>query len=80
MKKQYLFTLLLLSILVIAFAATAGSGRSDNASPTPPAIGTVLDDFKLPDLNGAERSLNSLKGKNGAVLIFISVQCMFSND
>ena len=47
--------------------------------PAPPAIGTAIDDFKLPDTNGAERSLNALKGKNGAVLIFISVQCPVSN-
>jgi peroxiredoxin len=79
MKKQHLFSLFLLSILVIAFAAVAGSGRNDSELPAPPAIGATLDDFKLPDLNGAERSLNSLKGKNGAVLIFISVQCPVSN-
>jgi peroxiredoxin len=79
MKKQHVFSLFFVSVLVIAVAAVAGSGRSDNASPTPPAIGTILDDFKLPDINGPERSLNSLKGKNGAVLIFISVQCPVSN-
>jgi peroxiredoxin len=79
MKKQYSFSLLLASILIVAFAAVAGSGRNDNDLPAPPAIGTVLDDFKLPDLDGTERSLNSIKGKNGAVLIFISVQCPVSN-
>jgi len=79
MKKQHLFSLFLLSILVIAVAAVAGSGRSDNGLPAPPAIGSTLEDFKLPDVTGGERTLNSLKGKNGAVLIFISVQCPVSN-
>jgi peroxiredoxin len=79
MKKQYSFSLLLASILIVAFAAVAGSGRNNNDLPAPPAIGTVLDDFKLPDLDGTERSLNSIKGKSGAVLIFISVQCPVSN-
>jgi peroxiredoxin len=78
MKKHYALPLFLVSIIIIAFAAVAGSGRT-NDLPAPPAIGTAIDDFKLPDVNGAERSLNALKGKNGTVLIFISVQCPVSN-
>jgi peroxiredoxin len=76
--KKYSLPLLLASILVIAFAAVAGSGSTSDL-PAPPAIGTVIEDFKLPDTDGAERSLKSLAGKNGAVLIFISVQCPVSN-
>jgi len=79
MKKTYALPLFLASILFIAFAAIAGSGRNGNDLPAPPAIGTTIDDFKLPDTDGAERSLKSLTGKNGAVLIFISVQCPVSN-
>ena len=79
MKKNYALILALVSILIVAFAAVAGSGRNANDLPVPPAIGTIIDDFKLPDTDGAERSLNALKGKNGAVLIFISVQCPVSN-
>ena len=78
MKKHYALTLFLAAIMIVAFAAVAGSGSTSDL-PAPPAIGTVLDDFKLPDTDGAERSLNALKGKNGAVLIFISVQCPVSN-
>lgn len=78
MKKNYALPLFLASILIVAFAAVAGSGR-DNDLPAPPAIGTTIDDFKLPDTDGAEHSLKSLTGKNGAVLIFISVQCPVSN-
>ncbi len=39
------------------------------------AVGSALENFKLTDTNGAEKSFNDLKGKNGAVLIFLSVQC-----
>ncbi len=78
MKKYYALSLFLASIIVIAFAAVAGSGGTSDL-PAPPAIGTTIDDFKLPDTNGAEHSLKSLTGKHGAVLIFISVQCPVSN-
>ena len=76
--KKYSLPLFLAAILVIAFAAVAGSGSTSDL-PAPPAIGTVIEDFKLPDTNGAEHSLKSLTGKNGAILIFISVQCPVSN-
>jgi peroxiredoxin len=78
MKKYYALSLFLASIIVIAFAAVAGSGGTSDLA-APPAIGTTIDDFKLPDTNGAEHSLKSLTGKHGAVLIFISVQCPVSN-
>src|SRR4030088_148715 len=79
MKKNYALPPFLASILIVAFAAVAGSGRNGSDLPAPPAIGTMIDDFKLPDADGAEHSLKSLTGKNGAVLIFIAVQCPVSN-
>ena len=78
MKKHYALTLFLAAIIIVAFAAVAGSGSTSDL-PNPPAIGTMIDDFKLPDTDGAEHSLKSLTGKNGAVMIFISVQCPVSN-
>jgi peroxiredoxin len=58
----------------------AGSGRTgDDATLVAPPIGATIEDFKLADADGKEHSLNSLKGKNGSVLIFISVQCPISN-
>ncbi len=79
MKKHYALSLFLASLLIVAFAAVAGSGRNSNDLPAPPAIGTVIEDFKLPDTAGTEHSLSSLKGKNGAVLIFIATRCPVSN-
>jgi peroxiredoxin len=78
MKKHFALPLFLASIVIIAFAAVAGSGSTSDL-PAPPAIGTIIDDFKLPDADGAEHSLKSLAGKNGAVLIFIATKCPVSN-
>ena len=77
--KKYGLLLFLASLVIIAFAAIAGSGRNSNDLPAPPAIGTMIEDFKLPDADGKEHSLNSLKGKNGTVLIFIATKCPVSN-
>ena len=79
MKKQYAISLFVGSLLIVALAAVAGSGRNPGDLPAPPAIGAMIDDFKLPDADGAEHTLNSLKGKNGAVIIFIATRCPVSN-
>ncbi|HZI47232.1 MAG TPA: thioredoxin family protein [Pyrinomonadaceae bacterium] len=79
MKKQYAVSLLVASLVVIALAAVAGSGRTDNDVPAPPTIGTVIDDFKLPDTDGKDHSLKSLAGSKGAVVIFIATKCPVSN-
>ena len=39
------------------------------------AAGSTVENFKLVDTNGAEKSLNDLKGKNGAIIVFVSAQC-----
>src|ERR1043166_2226858 len=79
MRKQYAVSLLVASLVVIALAAVAGSGRPDNDVPAPPTIGTVIDDFKLPDADGKEHSLKSLAGSKGAVILFIATKCPVSN-
>jgi peroxiredoxin len=79
MKKQYALSLFLGAVLIVAIAAIAGSGRNAADLPAPPAIGTVIDDFTLPDADGASHSLASLKGKNGTVVIFIATKCPVSN-
>lgn len=66
-------SILLVLVFVIAGAALAGE------VPAPPAIGATIEEFTLPDVDGAQRSLKSLAGKNGTVLIFIAVQCPVSN-
>lgn len=39
------------------------------------AIGTTLENFSLSDTDGKVHSFNDLKGKNGAVIVFLSAQC-----
>jgi peroxiredoxin len=79
MKKHYALPLFLAAVLIVGFAAVAGSGRNASDLPAPPAIGTVIDDFTLPDADGTTHSLAALKGKNGTVLIFIATKCPVSN-
>jgi peroxiredoxin len=67
-----------LSILLALVFVIAGVAYA-NEVPAPPAIGSTIEDFTLPDVNGADRSLKSLAGKNGTVLLFIAVQCPVSN-
>lgn len=76
--KKYAVSLVIASLAIIALAAVAGSGSSADL-PAPPAIGTVIDDFKLPDADGAEHSLKALMGKKGAVLLFVATKCPVSN-
>ena len=77
--KKYALPLFIGAVLIVAFAAIAGSGRNASDLPAPPAVGTMIDDFTLPDADGASHSLASLKGKNGTVVIFIATKCPVSN-
>lgn len=79
MKKHFTVYLVLASILLIALAAVAGSGRNSSDIPAPPAIGAVIDDFKLPDADGKDHSLKSLAGSKGVVILFIATKCPVSN-
>ncbi len=77
MKKLFAVCLSLIAVLVTATALNTRAARPD--VPMPPAIGATIGEFTLPDANGKEHSLASVKGKNGTVLIFVSVQCPVSN-
>ena len=39
------------------------------------AIGTVVESFSLPDVDGNAQTLDGLKGKNGTVVVWLSAQC-----
>lgn len=60
-RAVFLFTIL----FSLALAANAQSVE----------VGTALDNFTLPDLDGNAQTLNGLKGKNGSVIVFLSAQC-----
>jgi peroxiredoxin len=71
--------ILLAFVFVIAGVAATGTRAVEGEIPAPPAIGATIEDFTLPDVSGTERSLKSLAGKKGTVLLFIAVQCPVSN-
>ncbi|MGI8835344.1 MAG: thioredoxin family protein [Pyrinomonadaceae bacterium] len=77
MKKLFVVSLSLAALFVLGTAFSAHAVRPD--LPMPPAIGATINEFTLPDTDGKSHSLASLKGKNGTVLMFISVQCPISN-
>jgi len=60
-RAVFLFTL----VFALAMAASAQGIE----------VGATMDNFSMPDLNGKAQSLNDLKGKNGAVVVFLSAQC-----
>ena len=72
-------SILFVSLFVIAGAIFASGARAEGEVPAPPAIGATIEDFTLPDVDNKDRSLKSLAGKNGTVLLFIAVQCPVSN-
>jgi peroxiredoxin len=55
---------------IAAFVSFANVSAKDDFT-----VGSTLDNFKLSDVNDKEQSFNDLKGKNGAIVVFLSVQC-----
>jgi thiol-disulfide isomerase/thioredoxin len=71
MKRKIIFLVGILGLL--AFASCGSDGVADEAGDLP--IGARLESFTLPDLGGAQQAFDGLKGKNGAVLVWVSAQC-----
>lgn len=65
-KSAVLFTVFAMLVFVLV-PTTSEAGDF--------AIGTTLENFSLPDTAGKTQSFNDLKGKNGAVIVFLSAQC-----
>lgn len=62
MKK----TILLLTALFALAMAANGQGLG---------VGSAMDNFSLPDVNGNLQTLGRLKGQKGTVVIFLSAGC-----
>jgi peroxiredoxin len=75
MKNSRFALLLAFSLALSSIAFGKGNERTSGI-----AIGSVVADFKLPDVEGRDHSLASLKGEKGTVLIFISTQCPVVRD
>jgi peroxiredoxin len=80
MKKLSAVALLLALVVAAAVAASKTTKTIDtpNAKATV-ALGSVVADFTLPDADGKQHTLGSLKGRAGTVLIFIATRCPVSN-
>jgi peroxiredoxin len=64
-------TIVLNSPILVLFLCFSAIG----ALAQVPTVGSTIYNFTLSDTSGASQSLNELKGKNGAVVIFLSAQC-----
>src|SRR5215207_4467277 len=65
-KSAVLFAVLTLFV----FLLDPTSGRAGDF-----AVGSAVENFSLADTSGKVQSFNDLKGKNGAVVVFLSAQC-----
>ena len=79
MKKLSFLAAILVAILAIValvFSNYISPYVFNKTSPNEAlAAGSTVENFKLVDTTGTEKSLNDLKGKNGAILVFVSAQC-----
>lgn len=66
-KTRRYFRISILGMIVLGVAAAAHAQGI--------AVGSTMENFTLTDLKGNPASLNELKGKNGAVVVFLSAQC-----
>ena len=51
--------------------APSSAGKKIDVSKLGPQVGERVPDFSLPDQNGATRTLQSIMGPKGALLVFI---------
>ena len=63
-RASLLFTAALAALFFVSSAFSQGL-----------AVGSAIENFTLADTNGVTHSLSDLKGKNGAVVVFLSAQC-----
>lgn len=71
MKRKSIILVAILALLV--FVSCSSDGVADEIGDLP--VGAKLENFTLPDLSGAQQAFDALKGKNGAVLVWVSAQC-----
>lgn len=70
-RMAFLFT----AIFALVMAANGQGSSMSAANPTGIAIGATMENFSLPDTRDKVQTLDGLRGKNGAVVVFLSAQC-----
>jgi peroxiredoxin len=80
MKKLYTLALILAAVVAVTAAVktTCPTGSTPGAKAEV-TLGAVVADFTLPDADGREHTLASLKGSKGTVVIFMATKCPVSN-
>ena len=68
MKRKGIFMITVLALF--AFISLVGTNVKADLE-----VGSTLENFTLTDTNGKSLAFNDLKGKNGAVIVFLSTQC-----
>ena len=72
MRIQTLTTLSLVALLAILFSqAPVQAQEKLDLSGLGPQVGERVPDFSLPDQSGRARTLQSIMGPNGAMLVFV---------
>ncbi|MFL6286106.1 MAG: thioredoxin family protein [Pyrinomonadaceae bacterium] len=79
MKRLYSLVLILAAVAVVAAAVKTTKTGTARDSKATVALGAVVADFTLPDPDGHQHTLASLKGSKGTVVIFMATQCPVSN-
>lgn len=68
-RQAALYTVL--AAMMLGFPTHAMQSRTPvNVASLGPQVGESVPDFTLPDQNGRERTLESILGPNGAILLF----------
>lgn len=73
MKKLSVISL----TLVVSFCVLGALAFNQTATASATAIGATVENFNLPDTNGKDQSLASLKGKKGTMIVFMSAKCPY---
>ena len=75
MRRKSIFLAAALSLLTFVLMANGCGFMGDDYVAVEFPVGNKVENFTLPDLGGEQRSLDKLKGENGAVLVWVSAQC-----
>ena len=68
--------LIAVAFAIVGFVVFQNLSAEEKMSPNPAlAVGSTFENFILVDTNGTERAFDDLKGKNGAIVVFVSAQC-----
>ena len=69
MKRKSILFVTILALVAFVASGNISSAKGDFA------IGSTIENFTLTGTDGKQHSYNDLKGKNGAIIVFLSEQC-----